>query len=151
MLEHLPLSIGIGLVVSLLFSEAFGLAAGGMVVPGYVALYWNEPFHIVVTLAAALITYFLIRILSTITIIYGRRRTVIMIIVGYIVAISLNLVFSRYFHTPSTEVSIIGFIISGLIAIWIDRQGFVETATALVSASVIIRLILILLVGNDLS
>jgi len=31
-------AIGIGLVVSLIFSESMGLAAGGMVVPGYIAL-----------------------------------------------------------------------------------------------------------------
>ncbi len=33
MVELLSVAIGIGLAVSLLFSELFGLAAGGMVVP----------------------------------------------------------------------------------------------------------------------
>ena len=43
MIDILTASIGIGLVVSLMFSEMFGLAAGGMVVPGYIALYLNRP------------------------------------------------------------------------------------------------------------
>ena len=36
-------SIGLGLVVSLVFSEILGLAAGGLVVPGYIALYLDQP------------------------------------------------------------------------------------------------------------
>ena len=58
MIDILTASIGIGLAVSLLFSEMFGLAAGGMVVPGYIALYLNRPIDIALTLAAALVTYF---------------------------------------------------------------------------------------------
>ena len=46
MIELLPLSIGIGLVVSLLFSEVFGLAAGGMVVHGYIALHLAHPVQV---------------------------------------------------------------------------------------------------------
>ena len=34
MTDLLTVAIGIGLAISLLFSEMFGLAAGGMVVPG---------------------------------------------------------------------------------------------------------------------
>jgi len=36
-----------GLVISLIFSETLGLAAGGMVVPGYLALMIHEPLRIV--------------------------------------------------------------------------------------------------------
>ena len=36
-------SIGIGLIVSLVFSEILGLAAGGLIVPGYIALYLDQP------------------------------------------------------------------------------------------------------------
>ena len=38
-----------GLLVSLLFTELFGLAAGGMVVPGYIALYMTDPLSVVAT------------------------------------------------------------------------------------------------------
>lgn len=37
------LSEGIGLVISLLFVEFLGLAAGGLVVPRYNALFWDRP------------------------------------------------------------------------------------------------------------
>ena len=34
----IELAIALGLVLSLFFVDAFGLAAGGIVVPGYIAL-----------------------------------------------------------------------------------------------------------------
>jgi hypothetical protein len=48
------------------------------------------------------------------------------------------------------ELQVIGFIIPGLIANWLDRQGTVETLSALVTASVLVRLILVLAVGAEL-
>jgi hypothetical protein len=48
------------------------------------------------------------------------------------------------------DLSIIGYIIPGLIAIWIDRQGLIESLTALLIASVIVRLILILITGGEM-
>ena len=85
MIDILTASIGIGLAVSLMFSEMFGLAAGGMVVPGYIALYLNRPVDIVLTIVAAFIAYLVVHSLSTFMIIYGKRRTVMMIIIGYLV------------------------------------------------------------------
>ena len=84
MIELLPLSVGIGLAISLLFTEMFGLAAGGMIVPGYVALHVTRPLHVLATIAAGFATWAIVHTLSSITIIYGRRRTVLMILVGYI-------------------------------------------------------------------
>ena len=64
----ISLSIGIGLVVSLFFSEMLGLTAGGMVVPGYMALYLDRPIIIMVTLAVSYLTYFIVHSLSAVMI-----------------------------------------------------------------------------------
>ena len=53
-MELLAISIGIGLVVSLLCTELFGIASAGLVVPGYIALYVTEPQHIATTIGVAL-------------------------------------------------------------------------------------------------
>lgn len=154
MIELLTMAIGVGLAVSLFFSEIFGLAAGGMVVPGYFALYLNRPVDVFLTIMAAMITYLIVYLLSTFIIVYGRRRTVLMILVGYIVRMLINFIpFGPLTTIPlfsQAEFTVIGFIIPGLIAIWIDRQGIVETLSALAAAAVAIRLILILVVGSDL-
>mgnify|MGYP006180257055 CR=1 FL=1 len=43
--------------MSLLFGELFGIAAGGMIVPGYFALNFHRPLDIVLTLTVALASY----------------------------------------------------------------------------------------------
>jgi poly-gamma-glutamate biosynthesis protein PgsC/CapC len=172
-LNLLALSIGTGLVVSLLFSELFGLAAGGLVVPGYIALYLTRPIDIAVTLAAALLTFFLIRIASTFVIIYGRRRTAVMILLGYAAGVFMNGALSALYEVGSEslvpavgapgdatmliaagrdvmEAGVIGYIVPGLIAIWLDRQGVVPTFAALVTSAVVVRLLLILVVPQEL-
>lgn len=149
MIELLPLSVGIGLAISLIFIEMFGFAAGGMIVPGYLALALNRPLDVVVTVAAGFVTFAIVHTLSSFMIVYGRRRTVLMIVTGYLVGMLV-----RYstgtFAGLEAHLSVVGFIIPGLIAIWLDRQGIVETVAALVTASIVVRLILILVVGEDL-
>jgi gamma-polyglutamate biosynthesis protein CapC len=150
MTEFLPLAIGLGLVVSLLFSESFGLAPGGMVVPGYIALYLARPIDTVITLGAGFATFALVYALSHVVILYGRRRTVLMILVGYGIGIAIRLLLTVPKGAMAADFNVIGFIIPGLIAIWFDRQGVVETVSTLLTVSVIVRLVLILLVGGDL-
>ena len=85
MVDSATLALAVGLIVSLAFTEAFGLAAGGMIVPGYLALYVRQPVNIVLTLIAALVTFAVVRLISRYTIIYGRRRVVIAILFGFLV------------------------------------------------------------------
>jgi poly-gamma-glutamate biosynthesis protein PgsC/CapC len=172
-LNLLALSIGIGLVVSLLFSEAFGLAGGGLVVPGYIALYLNQPIDLAATLGAALLTFFLVRIAATFVIVYGRRRTALMILVGYATGVLINAALAAAFEAvadplvpavaapghaigmvaagrEALEAGVIGYIVPGLIAIWLDRQGVVPTLAALATSAIVVRLLLILAVPEDL-
>lgn len=151
MLEVLPLSVGIGLAVSLMFTELFGLAAGGMIVPGYLALYLTQPFDVLLTVGAGFATFAIVHTLSTIVIIYGRRRTVLMILVGYLVGFLIRTASSGIVPPDETELHVIGFIIPGLIGIWLDRQGIVETLAAMVTASIVVRLILVVLLGTEFS
>src|SRR3989442_15711316 len=76
-------AIGLGLVISLLFSETLGLAAGGMVVPGYLALDFHEPLRILGTVVISLLTYGALQLLSRYMLIYGRRRIVMAVLIGF--------------------------------------------------------------------
>jgi poly-gamma-glutamate biosynthesis protein PgsC/CapC len=147
--ELLPLAIGIGLAVSLLFSELFGLAAGGMIVPGYLALSLTHPLDVVMTLGAGFVTYAIVHTLSSFLIVYGRRRTVLMILVGYLVGMTFRWG-TGWLGGVHVELQVIGFIIPGLIAIWFERQGIIETLGALLTASVVVRLALIVVFGSEL-
>jgi poly-gamma-glutamate biosynthesis protein PgsC/CapC len=147
--QLVTLSIGIGLVISLAFSELFGLAAGGMVVPGYVALYLDRPIVIVLTLLISYLTYFIVHSLSAVMIIYGRRRTVLMILVGFAMGALIRSFGVLDLPLASIDLTVIGYIIPGLIAIWIDRQGLIESFAALIISSVLVRLLLIIITGVE--
>lgn len=149
MIDPLSLSIGIGLAIGLLFVEAFGLFAGGMVVAGYVALDLVHPGTVILTIICALLINVIIRFLSKFLIIYGRRRVSLTMLLGFLMGMLMRTVFSSLFAVSQLgEVySVIGYIIPGLIALSIDRQGIVETVTTLLTVSATVRLILILLIG----
>ncbi len=146
MFELLSLSIGLGLVTGLIFTEVFGIACGGLVVPGYMALYLNQPIHVLVTLGISFATFLIVRMMSMFLIVYGRRRTALMILIGYLLGM---LVREYSWALADGGAYIIGFIIPGLIAIWMDRQGVMQTIASLLTVSVVVRLILIILVGTE--
>jgi poly-gamma-glutamate biosynthesis protein PgsC/CapC len=137
--ELLPVSIGIGIVTGLLFSEAFGVATGGIVVPGYLALFIDQPLTIAVTVGAGFLTFAVVRGLSVYLIIFGRRRTAVMILFGYLA----GMLVSQYTSQQSSGFEVIGYIIPGLIALWMDRQGIVQTLSSLTIVTVIVRLVLV--------
>jgi len=138
----LAVSIAIGLALGFLFYEWIGFLPGGLVVPGYIALYWDHPFMIASTLMVSLLVWGVVRALSKITILYGRRRFTLMIIMGFLFQWLFELVVIRT-HLANIEIDTIGYIIPGLIANEMDRQGIVPTASMLIIVSVIVRLILI--------
>lgn len=83
-------AIGFGLALNLIFTELFGLPSGGLVVPGYLALFLNQPWRIASTFAAALITWAIVRFgLSRLVILYGRRRFAVTVLCGFLVSLAL--------------------------------------------------------------
>ena len=145
-MDPVTISIGTGLVVSLTLTELFGLAAGGMVVPGYLALFLDKPLIIVLTLLAAFVTWAIVKGLSKVAIIYGKRRTAMMILVGFLIGFAARLILlwagTQDESLNPADFQIIGYIIPGLMAIWIERQGLLETCCVVLTASALVRLIL---------
>lgn len=145
-------AIGLGLVVSLLFTEAFGLAAGGMIVPGYFALQFHRPLDIGITLLVALATYLVVFVVSKVAIVYGRRRIVLMMLVGFVLGHSVRMLLApggawgaSVETTQESVICVIGYIVPGLIALWFDRQGTLETVGTVLTASAVVRLCLVVL------
>jgi poly-gamma-glutamate biosynthesis protein PgsC/CapC len=144
-------AVGLGLVISLAFSETLGLAAGGMVVPGYVALMIHEPTRIVGTVLVALATLGLLKLLSSFAFVYGRRRIVFTILIGFGLGWLSRDMMALNLGTLRLEFHTIGLIIPGLIANWMERQGVVPTLSMMLIAAVLIRLLLMILSGGDVA
>jgi poly-gamma-glutamate biosynthesis protein PgsC/CapC len=147
-------SIGLGLVVSLVCSEILGLAAGGLVVPGYIALYLDQPLHVVGTVLAALVTYAVLRLLSQVVLLYGRRTLVFSVLVGFCCGYLTRYlrVFNAVFGLgiDAALLQSIGYIIPGLIAYWMMRQGIIETLCTMIMAAFLVRIALVVAHGGRL-
>ena len=143
-------AIGLGVLISLFFLETFGAAAGGIVVAGYVAMYLHQPITILATLSISLIVFIIVKFLGNFMFIYGRRRMVITVLLGFIIGWM-----ARYYGifanlSSDYSVNVIGFIIPGLIANSMERQGIVKTLSIMVVAAVIVRFLLVLIFGGEI-
>ena len=143
-------AIGLGIVISLLLTETVGLAAGGIVVPGYIAYWLHEPFMVIGTVLAALITWVIVRLVSGVTILYGRRLLVLCILTGYVIGFIFRLFPPFTFGGKWIDVNIIGYVIPGLIAYWMERQGILTTLTTMLVAASLTRLIVVVINGGVL-
>lgn len=130
----------IGILVSLLFNELTDLSPGGLIVPAYFALFFNEPLRMLATLAIAFLSLASVRLLSNITILYGRRRFAVYILLGLFYKALLNLVI---FPNPAFFFSIsasIGYIVPGILAHDMEKQGSIKTLLCLGAAIILIHL-----------
>ena len=143
-------AIGLGLVMSLFFTEAVGFAAGGFVVPGYVALYLDQPLRILGTVLAALVAFGFVKLASHFFLLYGRRTLVLAVLLGFLFGALTERVPIHGISVLSGSMAAIGFIIPGLLAYWMTRQGVIQTLAAMGVAAVLVRLTLIVLHGGAL-
>ena len=143
-------AIGLGVVISLFFLETFGAAAGGIVVAGYVAMYLHQPITILATISISFIVFLIVKLLGKVMFIYGRRRMVITVLLGFILGWLAR--FYGLFSSLPTEysVNVIGFIIPGLIANSMEKQGIIKTLTIMIVAAVMVRFILIMIFGGQI-
>ncbi len=143
-------AIGTGLVAGLIFGELFAITPGGMVVPGYVALILIRPSRVVGTLAIALLTFVSVRLLGRATLLYGRRRFVVTVLLGFFLSLALEQILQSDITGSRTEFRAVGFIIPGLIAEWMDHQGPSVTIAGLLCVAVVTRLAMITIFGSDI-
>ena len=123
----------IGLALTLIFIASTGYYPGGIIVPAYLVLFIDQPLRLLGTLIIAVITWGLYRLASRYLILYGKRRFVFLLLIGACGAFLLSFILPRFFPA-SIELKVIGWLIPGLIAGQIEKQGMAITfsATAIV-------------------
>ena len=144
----IEIAVGLGVAFSLVFHEVFGLAAGGIVVPGYIALNFHDSYKLAGTLIVALVVWISIRIIGQFVFVYGRRRMVIAVLLGFIFGYLSRQVFSIGIFDVRLEA--IGYIIPGLIANWMERQGVFKTITTVLMGGAMVRLMVIVITKGQL-
>jgi poly-gamma-glutamate biosynthesis protein PgsC/CapC len=137
MISEPGIYIGIGMVLSLFLTETLGVTAGGIIVPGYIAMNLENPERLVITFGVSIITFLLIKLLSQYIMVYGKRRLVLALLIGFLLGYLSRLENMVTAGLGTTEFMVIGNIIPGLIANWMDRQGVLRTiSTVLITAGI---------------
>jgi len=137
MINEPGIYIGIGMVLSLFLTETLGVTAGGIIVPGYIAMNLDSPSRLIVTFGISLIVYLIIKVLSNFVLIYGKRRLVLALLLGFLLGYFMRSENNILSSLMDMDFVVIGNIIPGLIANWMDRQGVLRTIfTVLITAGV---------------
>ena len=129
----------IGALFSLLLTELTGLSPGGVIVPGYVALYFNAPVRLAATAVDAALALLAVHFLSRGVVLFGRRRYAAFLFAGFLARFLLE----RILPMLAPEVPVlaaVGWLIPGILAADAHRQGPLRTLGALAGAALLVRL-----------
>ena len=136
----LKIAVALSIILGFLSQEFLGLASGGLVSAGYLAFFFNQPYRIISTIGMAILVYITVKILEQFLFIYGRRRFACTVILGIIYAWILNEVLV---HTSfiGEDIRIIGYVVPGLIANDMLKQGLFKTLAVLLIIAISIVLL----------
>ncbi|BBA52373.1 poly-gamma-glutamate biosynthesis protein PgsC [Fusobacterium varium] len=131
-----------GIILSIIFYEITEISPGGLIVPAYVAFYINDPQRIAITIIAGILTFLIVKFISDHTIIYGRRKFAMCIMISFVIRLLVkyfNIYIVNEYEVYILGGSIIGVIIPGIIAQEIDRHGVIRTVSSLMILSIFIK------------
>ena len=136
-------TVALSVIISFLTTELTGLLTGGMISAGYLAYWFGEPMRIVSTLLMSILIALIMRVSRHFLILYGRRRFMLSILLSIF---GVYLAEKSYFLVSefSFDMRIIGYIIPGLIASDMEKQGILRTTLALSAVTIVVKLLSLL-------
>lgn len=134
----------LGIIGSIFYWELTDISPGGIVVPTYFMLYLHNPKKILITVLISIVTLLIVGLISNFTIIYGKRKFSMMIIVASIVSYVFMYLFQHYTGYPSANL-IIGYLIPAILANEMAKQGIAITLSSLFILVFILKFIAILM------
>ena len=121
-----PSFILFGLVLTSFFVEFSGILPGGLIVPVYLSLYYQEPERIIGTLGVSLIVLLMMKFLAKTFLLSKKQKFSLTIILSSLLTFFwwkwLPFLFPADFIFKT-----VGWIIPGLFASTLDRDGFLKT------------------------
>ncbi len=132
----------IGLIIGFVYYEIVGLTPGGVIAPAYLALYIREPQQILATLVVAFLTWGTLKLLLPYLLLYGRRKLLLALVLGFAYGLLLNRLLGFGFYLPNAIHSI-GYLVPGLIAAEMVRQKLLPTLASLGIVMAFVYLILL--------
>lgn len=130
-----------GVIVSMLFYERLHLTTGGAIVPAYLALGLQSPLTVTLTVLAGFATHVVVeKVITRQRILYGRRKFEVEVLVGLALVGTIFLVRLGFVELTSWDITVstIGFLVPGIIAHDMTRQGPDRTVMAIAATSAIL-------------
>ncbi len=133
----------VGLVIGFIYYEMTSVSPGGVIAPAYCALFIHEPNRIVMTVIIALAVFGIVQLLSRHLILYGRRRLLVCLLLGFCIKVVIE---TQVQALPAFQFDLqsIGYIIPGLIANEMLRQRVVPTIASLGIVTAMIYLVILM-------
>lgn len=135
--------VSLSVVLSLVCTEFTGLFTGGLVSAGYFAYYFHEPSRLISTAVVAVVICLVVKLLQHVLILYGRRRFALSLVLSLVFVWILEKTFFLYSNV-AVDVRVVGYIIPGLIASDMEKQGILKTLGVLAAIALVIRLVVVL-------
>lgn len=128
--DHETICLAIGILLGMLYYHKTGWVCGGIITPGVIAIYIGDPDKVLVSMAAGLVTWIVLKFLVHFTGIYGRQR----LAAAMLIALALRYPLVSVWGETSLW---LGWVVPGLMGADIQRQGLVITLSAVVAVSVV--------------
>lgn len=135
----------IGLMVGFVFYEWTGISPGGVIVPAYFALFVHDYARIGITVILAILVFGIIKFMSGYLIIYGRRKFLIAVLLGFFLKLLIETQIQPL-AMIKFDLQSVGYIIPGIIANEIGRQKMAPTLLSLGIVTLIILQISFLII-----
>ena len=133
--------IVLGVILSIAFYEIYEMSPGGMIVPGYFALFSNDYKRMIITVLVALAVLGIGKLLERYIILYGRRKFAVYVILTFVLKIfirELDIIIGG---------EVIGILIPAILAQDIDKNSIGKTLPALIILTIVIKSIIMLSTG----
>lgn len=127
--DHETICLAVGMLFGMFYYHKTGWACGGIITPGVIAMYIDDPWKVTVSLAAGLITWLILELLVRFSGIYGRQR----LAAAMLIALALRYPLVSMWGETSLW---LGWVVPGLIGADMQRQGFTITLAAVVAVSI---------------
>lgn len=136
----------LGVILSIVFYELTDISPGGIIVPGLMVMYITQWTRMLYTVAIAILAYYIVKLLSTRFIIFGKRRFVVLIIVSLALHFLINFLLGLFINNlTGISLSVVGYTVAGIIANNIYKQGIKRTIPSLAIVVCLLETILIIL------
>jgi poly-gamma-glutamate biosynthesis protein PgsC/CapC len=126
----------IGIILAVFYVELMDIYPGGIIVPAYMALYLDQPLRVLATVMIALLSLLTYRFFARFFILFGRRRFVMLLLLGALWGQLLFLATPRIFE-GAAELRVIGWVIPGLLANNCEKQKIFATLASLFTVSIL--------------